>query len=120
MTEQALSGPGRKLALRCKPEIHPTDRAGEALLIMLKEAAKLSDDNRERLMDITHDLSRQLQVAQDRIDQLQEDVAHFRSRAASAEKWLETIEKEIEQTLLLPWRRAGASKPRCSSLRSGF
>jgi predicted nucleic acid-binding Zn-ribbon protein len=108
MTEQAAPEQVRKFAPKRKPEIHPTDRAGEALLVMLKEAAKLSDEKREQLMDITHDLSRQLQAAQDRINQLEEDVEHFRGRAASAEKWLELIEKEIEQTLITPmaarWR----------------
>src|SRR5207245_8100677 len=55
-----------------KSEIHPTDQAGEALIAMLKDAAKLSNENRDRLMDLTHDLSRQLQAMQDRIDQLQD------------------------------------------------
>ena len=108
MSEEGAPEQVRKFAPKRKPEIHPTDRAGEALLVMLKEAAKLSDENREQLMDMTHDLSRQLQAAQDRIDQLEEDVEHFRGRAASAEKWLELIEKEIEQTLIAPmserWR----------------
>ena len=75
---------------------------------MLKEAAELSNENGERLTDLTHDLSRQLEAAQDRINQLEDDLAHFRGRAASAEKWLEFIEKEIEHTLIAPiaarWR----------------
>jgi chromosome segregation ATPase len=113
MTEQAPPEQVRKFAPNRKPEIrkseiHPTDQAGEALIAMLKDAAKLSNENRDRLMDLTHDLSRQLQAMQDRIDQLQHDVDHFRSRAAGAEKWLELIEKEIEQKLITPiaarWR----------------
>jgi gas vesicle protein len=118
MTEQAPSEQVRKFAPKRKaeartteirtPEAHPTDRAGEALVAMLKDAAKLSNEKRDRLMDLAHDLSRQLQAAQDRIDQLQNEVEHFRSRAAGAEKWLELIEKEIEQTLITPmaarWR----------------
>jgi chromosome segregation ATPase len=108
MSEKAAPEQVRKFAPKRKPELHPTDQAGEALIVMLKEAAKLSDEKREQLMDMTHDLSRQLQTAQDRIDRLEEDVEHFRGRAASAERWLELIEKEIEQTLIAPmsvrWR----------------
>src|SRR5438067_568767 len=94
MTEQAPPEQVRKFAPKRRPEtrkaeIHPTDRAGEALLAMLKDAATLSNENCERLMDLTHDLSRQLQAAQDRIDQLQAEVEHFRARASGAEKWLE-------------------------------
>jgi predicted nucleic acid-binding Zn-ribbon protein len=96
--------PKRKL----RNDSHPTDQAGEALIAMLQEAAKLSNENRERLMDFVHDLSKQLQAAQDRINQLQYDVEHFRGRAAGAEKWLELIQKEIEETLISPmaamWR----------------
>jgi|SRR3954449_4959942 hypothetical protein len=102
MTEHAAPEQVRKFAPKRKPEADPTDRAGEALLAMLKEGAKLSHEKHERLMDLTHDLSRQLQAAQERIDALQDEVAHFRARAAGAEKWLEVIEKQIEQTLITP------------------
>ena len=53
-------------------------------------------------------VERELQAAQDRINALQDDVEHFRARAAGAEKWLDIIEKQIEQTLITPmaagWR----------------
>jgi hypothetical protein len=108
MSEQPSPGEVRKFAPERKPEMHPTDRAGEALLAMLNEAAKLSSENRECLTDLAHDLSRQLEAAHDRINQLQDDVEHFRGRAASAEKWLDLIEKEVEHTLIAPlsarWR----------------
>jgi chromosome segregation ATPase len=96
--------PVRKFAPKRRPrnDSHPTDQAGEALIAMLKEAAKLSNENCDRLMAMAHDLSKQLQAAEDRIDQLQRDVEHFRGRAAGAEKWLELIQKEIEQTLISP------------------
>jgi hypothetical protein len=93
----------RKFAPKRKPpEAHPTDRAGEALLAIIQQAAMVSNENRDRLMDVTHGLSRQLQAAHDRISQLEEDVEHFRVRAATAEKWLEVIEQEIEQILITP------------------
>src|SRR5436190_881435 len=101
MTEHAAPEQVRKFAPKRKPEADPTDRAGEALLAMLKEGAKLSHEKHERLMDLTHDLSRQLQAAQERIDALQDEVAHFRARAAGAEKWLEVIEKQIGRRAVL-------------------
>ena len=85
-----------------RADSHATDRAGEALIAMLNEAATLSDENRDRLADLVDELSRRLAAAQDRIDQLQSDVEHFRGRAAGAEKWLACIQKEIEETLIGP------------------
>jgi chromosome segregation ATPase len=106
MNEHSIDTPEpvRKFAPKRTPrnDGHPTDQAGEALVAMLKEAAKLSNENCDRLMAMTDDLSKQLQAAEDRIDQLQHDVEHFRGRAAGAEKWLELIQKEIEDTLISP------------------
>jgi DNA repair exonuclease SbcCD ATPase subunit len=96
--------PGRKFAPKQKlrGDSHAMDQAGEALIAMLNEAATLSNENRERLADLVDDLSGRLEVAQDRINKLQNDVEHFRGRAAGAEKWLTFIQKEIEETLISP------------------
>jgi hypothetical protein len=69
---------------------------------MLHEAARLSDENRRRLINLVDDLSRQMQAAEDRIIALENDLEHFRGRAARAEEWLLVIEKEIEQRLMGP------------------
>ena len=100
----------RKFAPRRKPrndskpreQNDPTDDAGEALIAMLHEAARLSDENRRRLTNLVDDLSRQMQAAEDRIIQLEQDLEHFRGRAARAEEWPLVIEKEIEQRLVGP------------------
>jgi chromosome segregation ATPase len=113
MTDGSIDAPEpvRKFAPKRRPrnDAHPTDQAGEALLVMLQEAAKLSNESCERMLTMTHDLAKQLQAAEDRIDQLQRDVEHFRERAAGAEKWLELIQKQIEDTLISPmtamWRK---------------
>jgi hypothetical protein len=106
MSEHSIDTPEpvRKFAPKRKlrNDGHPTDQAGEALLAMLKEAAKLSNENCDKLMDLAHDLSKQLHAAEDRINRLQCDVEHFRGRAAGAERWLELIQKEIEETLISP------------------
>jgi predicted nucleic acid-binding Zn-ribbon protein len=94
----------RKFAPKRKPqnEGHPTDQAGEALIAMLQQAARLSSENCDQLMDLADDLSKQIEAAEDRINRLQSDVEHFRGRAAGAEKWLELIQKEIEERLIGP------------------
>jgi cell fate (sporulation/competence/biofilm development) regulator YmcA (YheA/YmcA/DUF963 family) len=63
---------------------------------------------------MAHDLSRQIEAAQDRINRLQIDVEHFRGRAAGAEKWLDLIRKEIEERLMRPLSDVKASP------RAGF
>ena len=87
---------------RARKEGHPTDEAGEALLGLIEEAARLSNENRDRVMEMVHDLSRQLQAQEDRISQLQREVEHFRERSAAAERWLALIQQEIEGTLIGP------------------
>jgi hypothetical protein len=112
MNERHINAPEqvRKFAPKRKPgndskprnDDNPTDEAGEALIAMLHEAARLSNENRRRLANLVDDLSRQMQAAEDRIVQLEHDVEHFRGRAARAEEWLLVIEKEIEQRLMGP------------------
>ena len=115
MSESSIEAPEsvRKFAPKRRPrnDIHPTDQAGEALIAMLQEAAKLSNESCDRVMSMAHDLSRQLHAAEDRIDQLQRDVEHFRERAAGAEKWLELIQKEIEDTLINPMTAMSREQP---------
>ena len=110
MNEGQINAPEqvRKFAPRRKPgndskprsDNNPTDEAGEALIAMLHEAARLANENRRRLTNLVDDLSRQMQAAEDRIVQLEHDLEHFRGRAARAEEWLLVIEKEIEQRLM--------------------
>jgi hypothetical protein len=87
---------------KARNDNNATDEAGEALIAMLHEAARLSDDNRRRLTSLVDDLSRQMQAAEDRISDLEQELEHFRARAARAEEWLLVIEKEIEQRLMVP------------------
>ena len=110
MNDRQINAPEqvRKFAPKRKPgndskprsDNNPTDEAGEALIAMLHEAARLANENRRRLTNLVDDLSRQMQAAEDRIVQLEHDVEHFRGRAARAEEWLLVIEKEIEQRLM--------------------
>jgi len=49
-----------------------------------------------------HKLSMQLRAAEERINQLEAEIQLFRDRAAHAEGWLQTIQKEIEEKLIAP------------------
>jgi hypothetical protein len=53
-------------------------------------------------MALAHKLALQLRAAEDRIAQLEAEVALFRERAIRAEGWLQTIHSEIEQKLTAP------------------
>ena len=92
----------RKFAPKEKPRTDPTDQAGQALIAMLQEAGRLSEENCDRMMAMAQKLSMELRAAQDRIGQLETDLQHYRVRAEGAEKWLELIHHEIEERLLVP------------------
>jgi hypothetical protein len=82
MSEQNVDAPEqvRKFAPKRNPRSnrHPTDQAGEALIGMLHEAARASDENTSRVMEFVHELTQQLQAAEERIGQLERDIEHFR------------------------------------------
>ena len=60
MSEQNADAPEqvRKFAPKRNPRSnrHPTDQAGEALIGMLHEAARASDENTSRVMEFVHEL----------------------------------------------------------------
>ena len=51
----------------------------------------------------------ELRAAEERISQLEAEVELFRDRAVRAERWLQTIQKEIEAKLIAP-RSANATE----------
>ena len=78
------------------------EQAGHAIVAMLREAARISHENADRAMSIAHKLAIQLRAAEERIGHLEGEVERLESRAASAERWLETIKREIEEKLIAP------------------
>lgn len=93
------------------PRSHGTlvEEAGEAIIAKIQKAADLSNENCDRAMKLAHKLSMQLRAAEDRINQLEAEVELFRDRAVRAERWLQTIQKEIEEKLIAP-RSANATE----------
>jgi hypothetical protein len=86
------------------------EEVGQAVVAKIQRAADLSDENCERAMALAHKLSMQLRAAEDRINQLEAEVELLRDRAVRAERWLQTIQKEIEEKLIAP-RLANATEP---------
>jgi len=82
------------------------EEAGEAIIAKIKKAADLSNENCDRAMKLAHKLSMQLRAAEDRVNQLEAELELLRDRA---ERWLQTIQKEIEEKLIAP-RSANATK----------
>ena len=87
----------------------PLDEAGQAIIAKIQRAADLANENCDRAMKLAHKLSMQLRAAEDRINQLEGEVELFRDRAVRAERWLQTIQKEIEEKLIAP-RSANATE----------
>ena len=85
------------------------EEAGEAIIAKIKKAADLSNENCDRAIKVAHKLSMELRAAEDRINQLEAEVELFRHRAVRAERWLQAIQKEIEEKLIAP-RSANATK----------
>jgi len=85
------------------------EEAGEAIIAKIKKAADLSNENCDRAMKLAHKLSMQLRAAEDRINQLEAELELLRARAVRAERWLQAIQKEIEEKLIAP-RSANAKQ----------
>ena len=81
---------------------HSNDQTGKAILAMLQKAADQSNDDCDRARTMANERSRQLRVTEDRINQLETEIVHFRDRAVRAETWLQLIQREIEEILVAP------------------
>jgi predicted nucleic acid-binding Zn-ribbon protein len=75
----------------------PVEVAGLSILRLLQRAADTADQNRRQVLDTAQRLSQELRAAQDRIAQLEGDIAAYRDRAERAELWLDKIRTELEQ-----------------------
>ena len=96
ITEQVIKFPPKQQSA------NPADEAGQAVIAQIQKAAQLANENCDRAMALAHKLAMQLRGAEDKITQLEAEVAVFRDRASRAEGWLQTIHSEIEQKLIAP------------------
>jgi hypothetical protein len=109
ITEQVVKFPPKQQAG------NPADEAGQAVIAQIRKAAELANENCDRTMALAHKLAMQLRAAEDRITQLEAEVALFRDRATRAEGWLQTIHGEIEQKLIAPRSAFGTEQTLVSS-----
>ena len=82
-------------------DVTPLDDAGQAIVAQIRAAADLANRDCDRAMSLAHKLSMELRAAEDRTHELRAEVEHWRNRAACAEEWLRTIQKEIEDKLIV-------------------
>jgi cell division septum initiation protein DivIVA len=102
---EAAPEPQREAPPRAREQDDPTDAAGQALLAMLQQAARVADENRENALSVADRLAAELRAVEDRMLQLEAAVAHYKNRAEHAEHWLQQIQREIEQKLIGPATR---------------
>jgi hypothetical protein len=77
----------------------PVEAAGVSILRLLQRAADAADQSRRQALDTAEKLAQEVRIAQDRIAQLEGDVAGYRDHAERAELWLDKIRAELEQHL---------------------
>jgi chemotaxis protein histidine kinase CheA len=89
-----------------RAEDDPIDAAGHALIGLLQSAAEASNEELDRASIMAGRLAGELRATENRIRELEAEVAHYRDRAAGAEDWLQQIGQEIQAKLLPPRRGA--------------
>jgi DNA repair ATPase RecN len=98
MSKQPNSGTSNRSTLQAKDG--EADSVGQAILSLLHTASNEAETNIQQAIDATQKLSSQLQAAQDRIADLEEEVRRYREKADRAEHWLNRISIEIEDRLI--------------------
>ena len=76
------------------------DKAGQTILQLLNKAADVAEQNSRHAIDTAQQLAHQLRAAEDRISELEAEVAAYREQAERAEQWLHRVYTEIEDRFL--------------------
>ena len=105
MNQRATDTPEQVLKFAPKDKaqnrVAELDDAGQAIVAQIRTAADLANQDCDRAMSLAHKLSMELRAAEDRTHQLRAEVELWRNRATRAEEWLRTIQKEIEDKLIV-------------------
>jgi hypothetical protein len=88
------------------------DRAGQTILQLLGKAAGVVDENSKHAIETAQRLSHQLRAAENRVGELEAEVAAYRERADRAEQWLHRVYSEIEERFLRQDRNAQRAQRR--------
>jgi hypothetical protein len=76
------------------------DKAGQTILQLLNRAAVVAEENSRHAVEMAQKLLHQLRAAEDRVAELEADVAAQQERADRAEQWLHKVYTEIEDRFL--------------------
>jgi hypothetical protein len=76
------------------------DKAGQTILQLVQRAAGIADENNRHALGVAQTLSDQLRAAEDRVAELETEVAAYQERAERAEQWLHRVYTEIEDRFL--------------------
>ena len=76
------------------------DKAGQTVLQMLHRAAGVAEENSRYALETAQKLSHQLHGAENRVAELEAEVAAYQERAERAEQWLHRVYTEIEDRFL--------------------
>jgi multidrug resistance efflux pump len=88
--------PSRKSATRTDAG-DSVEIVGQKIIELLNQAVEEANANTKHALDFAQKLSRQLRVAEERVNDLEATLKHYKDRAERAEKWLNFISSEIEQ-----------------------
>ena len=86
------------------------DKAGQSILHLLHRAAGVAEENSRHALDTAQKLSHQLRAAEDRIAELEAEVAAYQDRAERAEQWLHKVYTEIEDRFLRQEKRRNGTR----------
>ena len=89
------------------------DRAGQTILQLLNKAAGVAEENSRHAIETAQRLSLQLRAAENRIAELEAEVAAYQEQAERAEQWLHRVYSEIEERFM----RGDQSERRSGSQR---
>jgi hypothetical protein len=76
------------------------DTAGQTILQLIDRAAGVAEENSRHALEMAQKLSHDLRAAEDRVAELEAEVASYRERADRAEQWLHRVYSEIEERFL--------------------
>ena len=81
-------------------DVNQLDKAGETIVQLVQRAAGLAEENSRHALATAQKLSHQLRTSEDRIAELEAEIASYRERAERAEQWLHRVYTEIEDRFL--------------------
>ena len=76
------------------------DTAGQTILQMIDRAAGVAEEHSRQALEMAQKFSNELRAAEDRVAELEAEVASYRERADRAEQWLHRVYSEIEERFL--------------------